>query len=150
MYTASTDAWRSSSRSWSTGRGYLSKSSPPPNWSGFTKMLTTTREFSALARAIRLMWPACSAPIVGTRPTTSPAQCHERASSRSRAGESITTGPLPGSVLDLVALRLGRRRRPVRGVLVLGPRERPGPHIVGEPLRTASDLFRDAGVALHE
>jgi hypothetical protein len=29
--------------------GYFSKSSPTPNWVGFTKTLTTTRSFSAFA-----------------------------------------------------------------------------------------------------
>ena len=40
------------------------------NWAAFTKRLATRTSDSARAAAKSASWPACSAPIVGTRPTT--------------------------------------------------------------------------------
>ena len=47
-------------------------SSGSPNWSGFTKMLTATTSHSARARSSSDVCPSCSAPMVGTSPTTRP------------------------------------------------------------------------------
>src|SRR5699024_5556093 len=40
---------------------------PISNCSGFTKILATTKSFSARAALTRLRWPSCSATIVGTK-----------------------------------------------------------------------------------
>ena len=47
------------------------KSSFGPNCVGLTKIDTTTKPVSARAARIRLAWPSCRAPIVGTSPTVS-------------------------------------------------------------------------------
>src|SRR6266849_9958601 len=109
------------------------------------------------------MCPACSAPIVGTRPIVAPAACHSRASARIASGVLTTTGSGPGSVPDLSSRRLGRvlgvpansrRRLGVRGVLggifVLRARESAFPHLVGKLLSGARDVVREVRVALHE
>ena len=46
---------------------------PGPNCFGFTKIDTTTTSRSERARRINDAWPSCSAPIVGTSPTSAPA-----------------------------------------------------------------------------
>src|SRR6266542_5168278 len=60
-------------------------SSCGPNWSGFTKTETTTKPVSRRARASRARWPACSAPMVGTKPTSAPARRAASAAARSSA-----------------------------------------------------------------
>src|SRR2546422_9398175 len=105
-------------------------------------MLTTTLGVSARAAVTRLMCPACSAPIVGTRPIVAPAACHSRASARIASGVRTTTGSGPGSVLDLSSRRLGR----VGGVLVLRTRESAFPYFVGKLLSRARDVVSEVRV----
>src|SRR5207302_1947476 len=88
-----------------------------PNWIGLTKALATTTSFSRLAASTRLRWPACSAPIVGTRPIDFPSWRHRRDASSIAPGVSITTRPLSGAVLDLFAVLC--RCRTAGRVLVL-------------------------------
>ena len=66
--TTSTPASSSFDRSASRSLGYVEKSPSGSNCVGFTKMLTATVVFSALARCTRAMWPSCRKPMVGTRP----------------------------------------------------------------------------------
>src|ERR1700743_1127020 len=66
---ASTPADSSFWASDSKGRGYLARSSFGANWGGVTKIEVTTCVHSRFARSTSDMWPAWSAPIVGTRPT---------------------------------------------------------------------------------
>src|ERR1700704_1172379 len=147
---ASTPAFAKSSASRSGFRGYRSKSSPGPNWIGFTKMLTTTRSFSRQACPPRLKCPAGSAPIVGTSPIDSPSRCQRREASSAFRGSSIAAAFLSGAVLDLVFC-LGRRRRgPVRGVGVFRPGELPAGNLSGEALGGVSDLLGEVGVSLDE
>src|SRR5882672_8459361 len=131
LKTAATPACCSHWRSRSGLVGYRSRSSLGPNWIGFTKMLTTTLEFSRQARSTRLMWPACSAPIVGTRPIVWPSRRQALAVASSAAGVSMTTGPLASAVLDLFARFLRRRGRAVRRVAVLRAGERPAANLLG-------------------
>ena len=70
-----------------------SRSSARSNCSGLTKMLTTTVPHSRRARSISRAWPACSAPIVGTRPIGS-----VRAARRRRARESRRSCRRPSSM----------------------------------------------------
>ena len=63
---------RHASISSSNVRGYCLKSSLGPNCAGFTKIETITRSHSRRAAWIKLRWPACSAPIVGTSPILAP------------------------------------------------------------------------------
>src|SRR4029077_420090 len=63
-------------------------------------MLTTTRWFSRRARADRVSWPACNAPMVGTSPMSSPACRQAIACSCMASADSMTTG-LAGGVLVL-------------------------------------------------
>ena len=64
-------------------------SSGSPNCSGLTKMLTATTSHSARARSISETCPACSAPMVGTRPTVAP-----RRPGRIEAGPAAGRRPL--------------------------------------------------------
>src|SRR5580704_5465077 len=73
----STPDFASFSTSASSGRGYLDKSSFGANCVGFTKIEAYTGEHSFLALPTSARCPACSAPIVGTRPIT---RCSSRAS----------------------------------------------------------------------
>src|SRR5580693_4169901 len=66
---ASTPAVSSFFESDSKVRGYFARSSLGPNCVGLTKIDVTTWEHSRFARSTSAMWPAWSAPIVGTRPT---------------------------------------------------------------------------------
>src|ERR1700737_1147682 len=59
-----------------------------------------TRWFSRRARLTRLSWPACSAPMVGTKPMSSPACRQAIACSCMAIADSTTTG-LAGGVLVL-------------------------------------------------
>ena len=59
-------------RSAASVRGYVARSSVGANCSGLTKMLSTTQSHRARARSISDKCPACSAPIVGTKPTRIP------------------------------------------------------------------------------
>src|ERR1700716_2098333 len=113
-------------------------------------MVTTTLVFSAQARSIRLRWPACNAPMVGTRPIVPPSRCHRRDITRIFCGESTTTGALSGSVLDLFACRLGLRGGPVARVRVLGPGKGSVANVLGELLSRSRDLVREVRVPLHE
>src|SRR5271167_3927317 len=72
----STFAPESFSISASRGRGYFDKSSFAPNWVGFRKMETYSGEHILRARSTNARCPACSAPIVGTKPIT---RCSRRA-----------------------------------------------------------------------
>src|SRR6202162_652661 len=63
-------------------------------------MLTTTRWLSRRARLTRLSWPACSAPMVGPSPMSSPACRHAIACSCMAIADSMTAG-LAGGVLVL-------------------------------------------------
>src|SRR5712692_6486760 len=65
---ASTPAADNFSLSASSVRGYFAKSSFGPNCLGLTKMEAITGEQSRLARSTSATWPACSAPMVGTKP----------------------------------------------------------------------------------
>src|SRR4029077_3280649 len=65
---ASTPAAANFSESDSTARGYFVKSSLGPNCFGFTKMEATTGAHSCFARCTSAVWPACKAPMVGTKP----------------------------------------------------------------------------------
>src|SRR4029077_15691570 len=116
---------------------------------GFTKMLTTRREFSARARSTRLMCPAWSAPIVGTSPITPPSRCQLWASARISDGDGTTTRSLPGPVLGLFVRGLGLRRRAVGRVGVFGRRKRPRAHVFRELVRRAGDVVGQVCVPLH-
>lgn len=81
-YMSSTDGAKTmparSSRQMSTSdsnwRGYFARSSFGPNCNGFTKIDTTITVFCmTCASRISCRWPACRAPIVGTRATLRPA-----------------------------------------------------------------------------
>src|SRR2546423_3107352 len=96
----STPSASSRARSCSNGLGYFSKSSPGANCLGLTKMLTITRWFSRRARLTRLSWPACSAPMVGTSPMSSPPCRQAIACSCMAIADSMTIG-LAGGVLVL-------------------------------------------------
>src|SRR6266849_10261345 len=140
-------------RSRSGLRGYEPRSSPAPNWIGLTNTLTTTLSFSRRARSTRLMWPACNAPIVGTRPIEAPSACQPRATSRINPGVPTAIGGWgldAGAVLDLVAFSLGRGCGTVGRVRVLGPGERAVAHLLNVALGGARDLVGQVGVALHE
>src|SRR6266851_2364061 len=132
-------------RSRSGLRGYEPRSSPAPNWIGLTNTLTTTLSFSRRARSTRLMWPACNAPIVGTRPIEAPSACQPRATSRINPGVPTAIGGWgldAGAVLDLVAFSLGRGCGTVGRVRVLGPGERAVAHLLNVALH---ELRRPAG-----
>src|SRR5216684_1263862 len=140
-------------RSRSGLRGYEPRSSPAPNWIGLTNTLTTTLSLSRRARSTRLMWPACNAPIVGTRPIKAPSACQPRATSRINPGVATAIGGRgldAGAVLDLVAFSLGRGCGTVGRVRVLGPGERAVAHLLNVALGGARDLVGQVGVALHE
>src|SRR5260370_3843746 len=140
-------------RSRSGLRGYEPRSSPAPNWIGLTTTLTTPLSFSRRARSTRFMWPACNAPIVGTRPIEAPSACQPRATSRINPGVATTIGGWgldAGAVLDLVARSLGRGGGTVGRVRVLGPGERAIAHLLNVALGGARDLVGKVGVALHE
>src|SRR6516162_6926211 len=62
---------RSSSRG---VRGYCAQSSFGPNCIGLTKMLATKRSPWRRAASMRLTWPACRFPMVGTKATRSPSR----------------------------------------------------------------------------
>src|SRR5260370_6716653 len=154
---ASTPAARSIARSRSGLLGYRPRSSPAPNWIGFTKMLTTTRSFSRHAASTRLMWPRCRAPIVGTSPIEQPSERHPRAMSRMNAGVAIAIGVLAaGPVLDLVHLAGPAGRGTVgpcrgrRGVRMLGAGERAVADLLDLSLGGSCDLVRQGCVSLHE
>ena len=101
-------------RSRSSSRGYASRSSEGPNWSGLTKMLTTTT--SAFSRAIRTSdrWPSWSAPIVGTKPTDEPRRRTSERADSSRGPRSSDDHP-PTTVLDLIRRLRRRPAGPRRG-----------------------------------
>src|SRR6266849_5113451 len=48
--------------------GYFVKSSFGPNCFGFTNIDAITGEQSCFARCTKAVWPACNAPMVGTKP----------------------------------------------------------------------------------
>ena len=64
-----------------SSRGYAARSEPSSNCAGLTKRLTTTTSFSARAARINASWPACNAPIVGTRPIEPGREASSRRSS---------------------------------------------------------------------
>ena len=66
-------------------------SSGSPNCSGFTKMLTATTSHSARARVISEVCPSCSAPMVGTSPTTPPVERARSSTARQAATVSATS-----------------------------------------------------------
>src|SRR5262249_54364754 len=72
--TESTSTADNLARSSSKFRGYLEKSSCGANCLGLTKIETIVQSHSWMLRSTRLKCPACSAPIVGTRPTVLPAR----------------------------------------------------------------------------
>src|SRR5450759_1814069 len=57
-----------SARSRASPRGYFARSAGSFNWRGLTKIEAATVPQSSTDRAISERWPACSQPIVGTRP----------------------------------------------------------------------------------
>src|SRR5262245_6328170 len=67
-------------------------------------MLATNRLPCARAASMRLMWPACRLPIVGTNTTRSPAECHSPM--RARTCAIVVTVCMPalrtGSSMELV------------------------------------------------
>src|SRR6202165_1368231 len=113
-------------------------------------MLTTTLELSRQARSTRLIWPACKAPMVGTRPIVWPPTRHPREASSMAAAESKTAGTLAGAVLDLFSPFPRGRNRAVRRVRVLRTRECPRADLLGELLGCLADLFGEVCVALLE
>src|SRR4029077_14397576 len=116
-------------------------------------MLTTTREFSRHARSTRLMWPACRAPIVGTRPIVWPSRRQARAVASIAAGVSMTAGALASAVFDLFARFLRFRRRGGRAVgrvAVLRAGESAGANLFGVPPGSLADLLREVGIPLDE
>src|SRR5216683_6250424 len=94
-------------------------------------MLTITRWFSRRARATRLSWPACSAPMVGTTPMSSPAWRQAIAFSCMAIADSMTTA-LAG------------------GVLVLRGWEGAAAHILVELARGGFDRLTEFGVLADE
>src|ERR671935_1654345 len=98
---ASTPSASSRALSLSKGWGYRAKSSCGPNCRGLTKMLAITRRFSRRARFTRLSWPGCRAPIVGTRPMSSPAWRQAIAWSCIAIADSMTIVGLADGVLVL-------------------------------------------------
>src|SRR5438552_16352445 len=110
-------------------------------------MLTTTTSFSRRASSTRLRWPACSAPIVGTKPTDLPSARQRRDASSIGRGCSKTTTPL-SAVPDLFPIFCGSRS--VGRVLVLRTRELPVADVVGVRGRGAGDLLGQVRVALDE
>src|ERR1700693_1356106 len=92
------------------------------------------------------MWPACSAPIVGTRPTVCPSPRQRREVSSIAPGVSITTGRLAGAVLDLF-LGFLHWRRAVGRVGVLRARERPLADLPGKLVGRLADLLGEVGGA---
>src|SRR5665213_1573207 len=113
-------------------------------------MLTTTFELSSQARLTRLMWPACRAPMVGTRPMVWPSWRHRREVSSIAPGVSKMAGALAGAVLDLFFRILRPRRNPVGRVGVLRTGERPLSDLLGVLLGRLADLLSQVGVTLHE
>ena len=101
--TTATPASSRRRRSRASSRGYRSKSSPRPNCVGFTKTEAATLAQRARAASTRLRWPACRAPMVGTKP-------RGRGSSRSAARAS---GMLRATIT--AGLRPSGCRRPVQG-----------------------------------
>src|SRR5271165_536799 len=92
--TTSAPASAHTSRSRSSVLGYRSMSSGSPNCSGLTKMLTATTSHSARARATSEVCPSCSAPMVGTSPTTRPvARARSRASRQAAAVSTTSIAP---------------------------------------------------------
>src|SRR2546428_903564 len=133
--------------------GERARSSPAPNWMGFTNTLTMTLSFSRRARSTRLMCPAWRAPMVGTSPIEQPSVCHPRAMSRMNAGVATAIGNElldACAVFDLIASRLGLDPRSVGRIRVLGARERAVADFLYVPLRGACDVVGEVGVALHE
>src|SRR6188768_76238 len=114
----STPAASAFARSLASLRGYCSKSDASPNWRGLTKIDITTVALSARARSTSETCPACSQPMVGTRPTGRGASASAaRRSARVRttrkealevaierdAGERYARGPVVGAAAqDLV------------------------------------------------
>src|SRR2546430_13528424 len=98
------------------------------------------------------MWPACSAPMVRTRPIERPSRRNSRDASRISPACSITAGA-SAPVLDLFSdcvHVLGGRSRPISGVLVLRSWELSGAHLLRIPGGCLRDLFGQIGVALDE
>src|SRR5439155_1676802 len=74
------------------------------NWSGLTKMLTTTRSAAARARRTKLRCPRWIAPIVGTNATRRPCRRHRLTTRRTVgiAAVTITAGSPPRSIRFLL------------------------------------------------
>src|SRR5260221_14085949 len=90
-------------------------------------MLTTVRSFSARDAVTRLRGPAWRAPIVGTRPTDSPARRQPATRSRIDAAVATTSGrELATAVADPFV-----HDREAAGVAVLGIGEGAGLHLRG-------------------
>src|SRR5580698_1485975 len=68
----SVPAASSSAISFSSVMGYFWKSLGSLNWVGLTKMLQTVLFARAFDKVISEIWPACNAPIVGTKPMDLP------------------------------------------------------------------------------
>ena len=86
------DSRSSSARSRGTSRAACSRSSSEANSCGLVKQLTTTQPFSARARLTSDSCPSWSMPMVGTKPTASPAI---RAPGSPPAGRRRYGGPAP-------------------------------------------------------
>src|SRR5260221_8326918 len=90
-------------------------------------MLTAVGSFSASDAVTRLRWPAWRAPIVGTRPTDSPARRQPATRSRIDAAVATTTGrELATGVADPFV-----HDREAAGVAVLRIGEGAGLHLRG-------------------
>src|SRR5947208_6609357 len=94
------------------------------------------------------MWPACKAPIVGTRPIDLASRRHARDRSRMALASSITTGGASAAVPDLFPVLCWSRS--VGCVLMLRARELPGADVLGIGRRRPRDLFGQVGVTLDE
>src|SRR5919201_2404682 len=109
-------------------------------------MLTPPRRFSRLARFTRLSCPACSAPMVGTKPMSSPACRQAIACSCMTIADSMTRPPpwpipaedglLPGGLAD--------------GVFVLRCREGARSHVLVESARGGLDRFTELRILADE
>src|SRR5260221_6293788 len=109
-------------------------------------MLTTVRSFSARDAVTRLRGPAWRAPIVGTRPTDSPARRQPATRSRIDAAVATTSGrELATAVADPFV-----HDREAAGVAVLGIGEGAGLPLRGVAAGRLDDLRPELGELLDE
>ena len=111
-HTTSTPSSSQIARSRASSRGYRSRSAGSANWRGFTKIDTTTVGRSRRARRISETCPSCSAPIVGTSPTSSPAAASGVGATARSAAAAADHVHAREHLLD--AARPSGERRPLR------------------------------------